>query len=299
MDSVLALQVTAAVLLNGAFAWLVGTWLARRWLSRAGVAREKSEGLLRSSDIRAAVVGVLGALAAIWASTAVMGGVGLLEAKDLVWQMLSATTIGRAAFISLAAIAVALILRVLSTTAPWRDWAVLFALAVFAFVRASMGHAGENGYWTAPFAAEVVHLAAMGVWTGLVTVSAWKVLSASSLQLELNSMGTYLDAMSNAALAAVVAIFATGVFNAWHRVGSVSRLFEFDIYTIALLVKVGLVVIALFLGGFNKFVGLERARRSSAGLHHVRFILRAESFILLAVVIAAALLTTQQPPAAM
>ncbi len=299
MDSVLALQVTAAVLLNGAFAWLVGTWLARRWLTKIGVAREKSERLLRSSDIRAAVIGVLGALAAIWASTAVMGGVGLLEAKDFVWQMLSGTTIGRAAYISLAAIAVALILRVLSTNAPWRDWAVLFALAFFTFVRASMGHAGENGYWTAAFAAEVVHLAAMGVWTGLVVVSAWKVLSASSLQLELNSMGTYLDAMSNAALAAVVAIFATGVFNAWHRVGSVSRLFEFDIYTIALLVKVGLVVIALFLGGFNKFVGLERARRSSAGLHHVRFILRTESFILLAVVIAAALLTTQQPPAAM
>jgi putative copper resistance protein D len=299
MDSVLGLQVVTAVLVNGAFAWLVGSWLARRWLAKADGSLVQAEGILRPLDILAATIGVIGVGAAMWATTAVMGGVSLLEAKDLFWQMLTSTSIGRAGYISLAAISIALIFRTLRTTSAWREWTVLAALAVFAFIRASMGHAGENGYWTAAFAAEFVHLSAMGVWTGLVAVSGWKVISSSSLSLEASSVTKYLESMSTAALAAVMAIFATGFFNAWHRVGSVDALFSDNLYSYALLTKLALVCIGLLLGGYNKFIGLPRAQHAAHGVERVKLVLTVESFILTLVLVAAAVLTSQQPPSAM
>ncbi|WP_159700073.1 copper resistance D family protein [Massilia sp. 9I] len=235
----------------------------------------------------------------LWASAAVMGGVSLQEAKDVVWQMLTMTSIGRAGYISFFAITLVLLIRALRSTAVWREWTALAALGLFAFVRASMGHAGENGYWALPFAAEVVHLTAMGAWTGLVVVSAWKAVGAHAGQPDLNPMARYLDSMSAAAMVAVVAVFVTGLFNAWHRVGTLDNLLGDSIYTTALWVKVCLVSIALVLGGYNKFIGLALARRSVHGLERVKFALKVESIVLLAVLSAAAVLTSQQPPAAM
>ena len=166
MDSVLGLQVGSAIVLNAAFAWLVGSWLARRWLSAAGVTKTDTECLLSPTDIVAAILGVFASCTALWASAAVMGGVGLAEAKDLIWQMLTMTSIGRAGYISFGAITLALAIRANRSTAAWREWSVLGTLSVFVFVRASMGHAGENGYWTIPFASEVVHLTALQVAAG-------------------------------------------------------------------------------------------------------------------------------------
>lgn len=295
----MGLQVGSVVALNAAFAWLVGSWLARRWLVASGIPRTDAEALLRSGDIAAATLGVLGTGAMLWASAAVMGGVSLQEAKDVVWQMLTMTSIGRAGYISFFAITLVLVIRALRSTAVLRELTVLAALSLFAFVRASMGHAGENGYWTLPFAAEVIHLSAMGAWTGLVAVSAWKSMPADARQPDLNRLAHYLDSMSAAAMVAAVAVFVTGLFNAWNRVGTVDNLLGNSIYTTALLIKVGLVGAALILGGYNKFIGLTLARGSVHGLGRVKLVLMVESVVLLAVLFAAAVLTSQQPPAAM
>ena len=298
MDSVFALQMGSAVILNAAFAWLLGSWLARRWLFSAGATRMESEGLLSLTDVAAAALGVLATCAALWASAAAMGGVGLFEATDLFWQMLTMTSVGRSGAMSLGAIILVLVIRTFHTTAAWREWTVLAILGLFAFVRASMGHAGENGYGTVPFAAEVVHLSAMGAWTGLAAVSASIAIGAPTLQHNLIRMGKYLESMSAAALAAVLAVVITGLFNAWHRVGTFDKLFDDNIYTTALLVKVGLVSVALVLGGYNKFYGLAHARSSEKGVERVKLVLQVESVVLLAVLIAAAILTSQQPPSA-
>jgi len=299
MDSVLGLQVGSVAALNAAFAWLVGSWLARRWLSAAGFPRADAKTLLRSGDIAAAALGVLATGAMVWVSAAVMGGVGLQEAKDVVWQMLTMTSIGRAGYISFFAISLVLVFRLIHSTAKWREWAVLAALGLFAFVRASMGHAGENGFWTLPFAVEVIHLTAMGAWTGLVAVSAWKAIGNGAGQPDLTRMAHYLESMSAAAIVAVIAVFATGLFNAWNRVGTVDNLLASSLYTTALLVKLCLVSVALVLGGYNKVFGLARARHSMPGLQSVRLVLIVESVVLLAALVAAAVLTSQQPPAAM
>jgi len=299
VDGVLGLQVGSAFVLNAAFAWLVGSWLARRWLSAAGATKTDTERLLSPTDIFAGILGVFASCTALWASAAVMGGVGLAEAKDLIWQMLTMTSIGRAGYISLGALTLALASRAIGSTAAWREVSAVATLGVFAFVRASMGHAGENGYWSIPFASELVHLTAMGAWTGLVFVSAWKSMDATAFQDDSHRMHAYLEAMSLAAMTAVVAVFATGLFNAWNRVGTLDNLFGESIYTSALLAKVGLVGIALLLGGYNKFFGLALAKDSDAGKGRAKLILRIESVVLAGVLFAAAVLTSQQPPAAM
>ena len=299
MESVFGLQLGSVAALNAAFAWLAGSWLARRWLVVSGIPRATAEAQLRAGDLVAAVIGVLATAAMLWASAAVMGGVDLHEARELVWQMLSMTSIGRAGSIALFAICLALLLRALRSAAAWREWAVLAALGLFALVRASMGHAGEDGYWTWPFAAQAIHLAAMGAWTGLVLVSACKAFDTGPSPVDLRRMARYLDAMSGAAMAAVAAVFATGVFNAWTRVGSWGNLVGDSLYANALLVKLVLVGLAIVLGAYNKFIGLPVARQSAAGLKRVRLVLILESAVLVGGLIAAAVLGSQQPPAAM
>lgn len=97
---------------------------------------------------------------------------------------------------------------------------------------------------------------------------------------------------------AVVAIAATGIYSAWHRVGSSEHLVH-TTYGITLLVKVALVLLAIALGGYNKFLGLPAASRSLRGVTLVRVVLQVETLLLLGALFAAAILTTQQPPTAM
>ena len=161
-----------------------------------------------------------------------------------------------------------------------------------------MGHAGEGGYWTVAMAAEAVHFIAIGVWTGAVLVSGWFVLSGPGVQaLTLSSIDRYLDAMSRAAMAAVLAIIVTGIYSGWHRVGSIDNLAHTQ-YGWTLLVKVSLVGAAIGLGGYNKYIGLPAAARSLSGVRIVRNVLRFETILLVGALLAAALLTGQQPPTA-
>ena len=115
----------------------------------------------------------------------------------------------------------------------------------------------------------------------------------------LDAYGTtrYLELMSQAAMAAVVVIVVTGLFNAWLRIVTPSNLLH-GLYARAFLVKVALVGIALLIGGYNKFYGMREASKSYLGVQQVKFVLQCESMLLFAVLVAAAVMTSQQPPAA-
>lgn len=156
---------------------------------------------------------------------------------------------------------------------------VATALAVFAVTRASMGHAGENGLWTISLAAEAVHFSANGLWTGAVMVSGWFVLSDARISMfAVHVTDRYLEVMSQAAMLAVVAINGTGIYSAWHRVETTEHLLN-TAYGMTLLAKVGLVMAAIALGGYNKFVGLPAASRSSRRLSLVRAVLQFETIL--------------------
>ena len=296
MDRVALLQVTSAWLVDFGFAWLVGSWFGRRWLQAANVPPASYQEVLRQLDLAAAGLVVASSAAAFWAATAVMGGFQLAEAGPMLWTMLATTSFGHAGAVGLAAIALLLLCRLIDRSGRAADGAVLLLLAVFTVTRASMGHAGEEGFLSMPLAAESVHLFAIALWVGMVMVSGWFVLDR--VKVDRAKMSAYLDAMSNVAMVAVTTIVATGLYSAWHRVGTAEHLVGTD-YGITLLVKVILVVFAIALGGYNKFFGLPAATNSAEGQRTVRFVLRLEAVAVLGALAAAAYLVSQQPPSAM
>ena len=291
-------QAGSAVVLNACFAWLVGSMLARRWLASAGGTEDTVEGTIRRYDLVAAGLGALASIGGMWAGTAVMGGVSLSDARAMFWMMITTTDYGHAGCITLVAMVSILFFRAVPLLGAAREWLVITALAVFAVTRASMGHAGEDGWWTAGMASEAMHLIAIGVWAGVVFVSAWVAVGSTELGLPLGGTNRYLESMSQAAMGAVVVIVGTGLFNAWLRIGTPSNLLH-GLYAGAFLVKVALVGIALLMGGYNKFFGMRAASKSYLGVQRVKFVLQCESMLLFAVLVAAAVMTSQQPPAAM
>ncbi|HEV7815035.1 MAG TPA: CopD family protein [Janthinobacterium sp.] len=298
MDAVSLLQLGSALVLNIGFCWLVGSWFARCWMSSGGVERDDVETGLGKRDLQAAGLSIAASATALLAATAVMGGVGLRQACPMFWMMVSSTDYGHAACAAILALAIFFAIR-LRGGGRASDIAALLTLAAFALTRASMGHAGEDGFWTLALAAEATHFSAIGLWTGAVMVSGWFVLGEKGIgTLGTQATGRYLDRMSTAALLAVVAIIVTGIYSAWHRVGSAEHLVHTR-YGLTLLVKIALVLLAIALGGYNKFIGLPAAARSARDLRTVRAVLQIETFLLFGAVLAAAALTSQQPPAAM
>lgn len=286
-------------MLNVGFAWLVGSWFVRYWIPSYGTSRGEFEPALRKLDLLASGLAAVGSASALLAATAVMGGVGLREACPMFWMMVSSTDYGHAGSIATLTMLVIVGVRSSGRASRVSDIIVAVSLTAFAVTRASMGHAGEEGLWTVVLAAEAIHFSAIGLWTGAVLVSAWFALKETRVaRLEIGAADRYLDLMSQAAMVAVIGIVITGLFSAWHRVGTSEHLLHTS-YGITLLVKVTLVLAAIALGGYNKFIGLPSASRSKSGVSLVRAALQIESFLLIGAVLAAAILTSQQPPAAM
>ncbi|MFT5532501.1 MAG: putative copper resistance protein D [Burkholderiaceae bacterium] len=299
MDPTGLVQTGSALLLNSGFAWLVGSWFARLWVQSGETANSDVQSPLRWPDTVAAGLSLVGCIASLWAATAVMAGSGLIAAGTMLWPMLSATDYGHAGSLTVALMSLIFALRLYpSNHHRSQRFAVLILLATFAATRASMGHAGEAGLWSIAMAVETVHLWSIGLWAGVVAVSGWQVLSiATRAKLNIDDR-YYLERMSRAAMYAVIAIAASGLYNSWLRVGTLENLQDTS-YGITLLVKIALVVVAIVLGGYNKYIGLPAAVRSPQAQKHVRTVLQIESLVLFGVLAAAAILTAQQPPSAM
>lgn len=299
MDPVSLLQAGSALLLNAAFAWLAGSVLARYWLRGDDAPAGPLQAAMARLDLAAAGLAMLGCLAGLWAATAVMSGLPLRQAHTMLWAMLSGTEHGRAGGAAVGAMLLVAVVRLPGGSGRAGNVMTMGALMAFAMARAFMGHAGEAGLLSAVYAAEAVHYAAVGVWAGAVFVSGWLLLSPShAVTLGHAAVNRYLARMSHCAMGAVAAIAGTGIFSAWHRVGTAELLVQ-TAYGAILLAKVGLVLLAIVLGGYNKFIGLPGASRSMDGVRAVRLVLQIETVALLGALLAASILVSQQPPATM
>jgi putative copper resistance protein D len=178
--------------------------------------------------------------------------------------------------------------------------------------RAASGHAGASGEaW--PLLVAGVHLFAMGLWSGCVFVAALesgvdgpsRTPTAAFVAARARRFGR-LSSLATAALALVV---ATGALQAWRALeGSWSPLAS-SAWGHVLDTKLALVVLAVLLGGVNRFAGLPAlAAAAPAGvpaspaqaraLGRFVCILRVEAVVLLAALVAAATLANMEPPGA-
>lgn len=309
MNGTALLQCGAAFALNLALAWMVGVLSARWWLRRCALAAgdggggagagagalwaESAAALLCGSLRWAAPLCLAGGGVALWAAAASMAGLPLSESGAALSMMLSQTAFGHAGLAGLAAM---LALSALAWLLPrWRglDFAALMLLLAYAASRVANSHAAEQGLLSMGIAIEYAHLMLVAQWVGSVAVAGWVVLPLAGPQ---RALTRYLRPLSDTAAAALAGIAASGIYNAWHALGTVDNAFG-NPYGTALLVKLVLVALAVALGGYNKLVGFPAAQ-CGKGLGRAVAVLRIESVVLAGALLAAAVLVAQQPPMA-
>jgi putative copper resistance protein D len=305
-----AVQHAATVLLNLAVAVAAGGCLSTLWLSRgaSGWGRERQR--IAHAWILAGVLVALPANAALlWLEAAAMAEVPLAEAGEAAYSMLTATHYGMAWSVGMSALAAA---AALGTLVPGRapraaTGATLAALAVFWYARSMVSHAASEGDFSVALLADWTHLALISVWVGEVIVAGLATLAGTgpSLPQDHRARATYVASLSSSATFALAGIFVTGLYSAWHNLGSVQALAGTP-YGNTLLAKLALAGVAAMLGGFNRFVvmppWLERERMGQAAseplAHRFTRILQVEAAVLLAVLVLAVLLAAISPPSA-
>jgi putative copper resistance protein D len=176
-------------------------------------------------------------------------------------------------------------------------------MLLVAVARVTIGHAFEEGPLRPAMWLEWLHLVLMSVWAGIVFVSGWLVLPLCGRENDHpgGALASYLYAMSNWAAIAVAGIVATGIYNSFRVLNTPSELISAE-YGNVLLLKIVLAVLAVSLGGYNKFRGLPAtldattAEQSRRGIRIIIAVLKLESIVLLLVLACASLLTTSAPP---
>ena len=294
-------QVAATTLITISFAWIVGVLASRFWLLKQTTAWQRSVVKRLSS---AMVLGLLfcaaGIFLSLWTESAMMGDVAWLDAWPVCVQMMTTTHYGHAGVAALALLAAAMVVHWLLDR-PDAGIAYVGSIATLvllvAAARVTIGHAFEHGPFSVAVVVECLHLLLMALWAGIIFVAGWLVLPhvMANEAAPSKERTAYLASMSDWAAAALAAILATGAYNGYRVLNSPRDLVEVD-YGNILLFKVALVLVAIALGGFNKFVGLPAAEASQTGLRKVIAVLRMESIALLLVLIAAAVLTSSAPP---
>lgn len=299
------------VLLNLALAVAIGVCLAMLWLSNATSRWAHAQrGKLFSLRWISVVIAISANALLLLFGSAAMAEVPLLESGDAVWLMLTATHWGMAWMIGIAA----LLLSILATTLPlpegWSRGLVLFqllALSVFLYTRSMVSHASADGDFSAAMLADWMHLVVISVWVGEVFVSGLFTLNSDpgTHGNDCEEAVKYIEALSTSATLSLIAIVATGSFSTWHNLGSLAAVSDSP-YGNVLLVKLGLVVLAISMGGFNRFRIMpnlirwlqDRDTRSAAALRQFRVVLQVEATVLFAVLIVAAVLSSTSPPTA-
>ncbi len=309
LDVQMAIYV-ATVVLNLSLAMAVGAVLAALWLAKGTTVWSAAQ-LRRVRPVRiGATLAALAALGALLAFvSASMAEVPIADAGEAMGAMLADSHFGVAWAIGMGAlVAAALASAVPASKQCLRTVALLnlIALAVVLYTRSTVSHAAAQGDLSLAVIVDWMHLCLISVWVGDVVIAALATLGG----LDTNHMddraevARYVENLSSSATFALVGIFATGVFSAWHNLGGIAGLTG-NAYGSVLLLKLGLVVLAVFLGGFNRFIVMpslladlrEPHADAAKPMRRFTFNLRLEAAVLLAVLVAAAILSASSPPA--
>jgi copper transport protein len=124
---------------------------------------------------------------------------------------------------------------------------------------ASHAHTGDYTWLAVP--ADVIHILAMGVWLGGLVVLAWAVFPGRRVA----DLGVAVPRFSRAAMASVIALVVTGLFQSWRQVGSIHAL-RTTTYGQTLMVKVFIVVVLVVVAALSRqIVGYLFPPREPAG----------------------------------
>jgi len=177
------------------------------------------------------------------------------------------------------------------TDRTWLLWPALLLGIGFASGLSLSGHsaADAGSSWVSELA-DWVHLTAATIWVGGL-VQLVVVIWPAAPELR----GVVLRRFSRVATVCVAAILAAGTYLSVLRLPHVHDLWTAG-YGQVLLVKLGLVCVALLWGAVHQFVVLPRVERGDPIVGRVRKSLLGESAVGMAILLAAAVLVDSRPP---
>jgi putative copper export protein len=157
-------------------------------------------------------------------------------------------------------------LRLLGVTASPRFSMAFFGVAsLVALTTTLSGHAADWGNVTVPVLIDWLHILAVSIWIGgLFTFGFVLKRSLATPGMEDTALGLSSIArpFSRMAAGCVIVFLATGIYNAWLQVGSISALNDAT-YGWTLLVKLGLVGGVLLIAAINRYYFLALLMRRS------------------------------------
>lgn len=302
-------RLALTALQNLGFAVLVGVLLSDRWLARSPSPWQAHMSLHLAKGFRVgAVVALLAGVLAFWIHCALMSESSLVHAGPAVRSMLMETGFGHAWVVGAA-------LMLYVTIASFFRWtgsglgfklSLWLALAGFALSRSHAGHPVDAGAFSLPVWADWVHLLAIGAWVGIVCVAAFMVVPgmAEAPEGDHRNGASFIQSLSDTATCALVALFVTGAYSGWRGVGSPGNLLD-STYGRLLVLKLGLVLVAVALGGHNRFFEMPRLLASLKNpslvpparyIRRFATVLRVESWVLAGVLAVAAVLAASPLP---
>lgn len=170
-------------------------------------------------------------------------------------------------------------------------WALGVCALVAVLVHVLAGHAAAPSAWRAlNVLAQWVHMSAIGVWVGGL---AWLLLGIRGL--ERPARAAAVSAFSRVATITLVVVLLTGVVRGLVEVGSPAALVGTD-YGIALLVKVGIVVVLVALGALNHFRLVPALPQRDGAARSFRLNSTAELALAAGVLLTTAVLSGIAPP---
>jgi putative copper resistance protein D len=298
----------ATVLVNIGLAGIVGAWASVLWLRVSASpwavqSRRRSLAALNASLALTMVADVL----LLCLQAAYMAEVPLADAFAMLPTMLEKTYVGHAWSCGV----LGLLLVFVSMSRPAlrqnvvRVTIAAIGISLFVYCRAAVSHAGDFGLASVQLFVEWTHLWAISLWLGVVGIAAFAVFAhtVEMTAADWADLAGWVQTLSATATAALIVVVGTGLFNSWRGVGSTANLME-SAYGNTLLVKVGLVMVAAALGGFNRFRTMPRLMAALRAPLDVSArpqdcfirVLRIEAVVLCAALIAAALLSSSPPP---
>ncbi len=151
----------------------------------------------------------------------------------------------------------------------WRERArfiggiMLLGLLAIAFTRSETGHPADHGSFRFPVFVDWIHLVAAGLWIGALFSIALFVFPTLRRRLQEGKRerpAVIFSRLSTLAGVGLGLILVTGIYTAWQQLGSWSA-FVTSTYGEVLLVKLGLVLVLVLIGVYNRYVRLPEIRR--------------------------------------
>ena len=190
-----------------------------------------------------------------------------------------------------------------NTGNAWRDWAALAACLGLMLTASLTSHAAAESAPVIPILADFVHLAAVSAWVGGLAwfVSAVRESRPLEAGTQTGLVATLILHFSNLASVCVGVVVLSGVYTSLLRIGALTELVS-TAYGLALLIKIGLALVLILLGGINLVLVSPRLRRSRDRgesnlpvLGRFRQVVTAEVVVGVIVLLSASLLSSLPP----